>query len=62
MSTCPRRDSGMAGTAAIILAGWSGDSILTGMGSTRGGLTFLHGSIGISSSSSASSSTILRLT
>ncbi len=58
----PRLASGMEEAASIMRLGWSGPSTSTTRRSILGGLTRLHGSMGMSSSSSAWSSTILRLT
>ena len=54
--------SGMEEAASIMRLGWSGPSTSTTRRSILGGLTRLHGSMGMSSSSSAWSSTILRRT
>lgn len=51
----------LVAAASIMRFGWSGASTSTTRRSTRGGRTLLHGSMGISSSSSAWSSTIFRL-
>ena len=50
------------GHGSINCFGWSGERILVSVGSTLGGLTLRHGSTGMSSSSSAWSSIIFRLT
>lgn len=57
----PRLACGIDAAASIMRFGWSGASTSTTRRSTRGGLPLLHGSMGISSSSSAWSSTIFRL-